>query len=327
MGLTESNEERLSWRKILIVSIIALVVLILGIFVLRENIKKDIIKIQLSNDDEIIVVTSKKKVSEILEESNIRLAANETVFPPLDGKVTSAKTIKITLVETSKVNNVEVVEQLGNVSENTEEQTNKRETTLTLLEAMAFDIITEDLSNGDKNNIKKIIQHGKIGLKEITYKVTYIDEQEVSREELSSRVVRKPVDHIIRVEQATVAAVSRVSEASTSDVRVTESVDFTALLPEEYVVTAYCACMQCCGKTDGITASGTKATANYTIAASNIFAFGTQLRINGVLYTVEDRGGAIQGNRLDIYMNTHEEALKWGVRVLRVEIVCDIYCI
>ena len=40
--------------------------------------------------------------------------------------------------------------------------------------------------------------------------------------------------------------------------------------------------------------------------------------INGHIYTVEDRGGAIQGNRIDIYFNTHEEALQWGVKYLEV---------
>ena len=34
--------------------------------------------------------------------------------------------------------------------------------------------------------------------------------------------------------------------------------------------------------------------------------------INGQLYTVEDRGGAIQGNHIDIYFDTHQEALNFG---------------
>ena len=88
-----------------------------------------------------------------------------------------------------------------------------------------------------------------------------------------------------------------------------------------YKVTAYCACMQCCGKTNGITASGTKATANRTIAAPRTFGFGTKVIINGITYTVEDRGGAIQGNRIDVYMDTHSQALAWGVRYLYVDVL------
>ena len=87
-----------------------------------------------------------------------------------------------------------------------------------------------------------------------------------------------------------------------------------------FKVTAYCACSKCCGKQTGITASGTRATAGRTIAASGQYAFGTKLLINGNVYTVEDRGGAIQGNRIDIYMNTHAEALRWGVKYLPVQV-------
>ena len=88
-----------------------------------------------------------------------------------------------------------------------------------------------------------------------------------------------------------------------------------------YKVTAYCSCARCCGKTNGITASGTRATANHTVAAPSTFAFGTQMVINGRTYVVEDRGGAIQGNRIDVYMNSHAEAIAWGVRYLDVEVI------
>ena len=87
-------------------------------------------------------------------------------------------------------------------------------------------------------------------------------------------------------------------------------------------VTAYCPCMKCCGKTNGITASGKKATANHTIATSSKYKFGTKIEIEGYgVYTVEDRGGAIQGNRIDIYFDTHEEALKFGRRTLKFRVV------
>lgn len=79
-----------------------------------------------------------------------------------------------------------------------------------------------------------------------------------------------------------------------------------------YTLTAYCACAKCCGKTNGITASGKKAVSGHTVAAPSNFPFGTKLEINGKIYTVEDRGGAIQGKRLDIYFDSHQEALNFG---------------
>ncbi len=88
----------------------------------------------------------------------------------------------------------------------------------------------------------------------------------------------------------------------------------------QFKVTAYCRCSACCGKSTGITASGTRATAGRTIAAdASKFPFGTQLKIDGHVYTVEDRGGAINGNKIDVYFDSHSAALQWGVRY------CEVY--
>ena len=85
-----------------------------------------------------------------------------------------------------------------------------------------------------------------------------------------------------------------------------------------YKITAYCGCEKCCGNTHGITASGTHVTAGRTIAAPSDIPFGTQLVINGHTYTVEDRGGAIKGKRIDIYFESHDEALNFGVQYIEV---------
>lgn len=80
-------------------------------------------------------------------------------------------------------------------------------------------------------------------------------------------------------------------------------------------VTHYCACTKCCGpNAAGITASG-KQVARGMIATSSVWPFGTQMMINGVLYTVEDRGGSGIENdrgRVDIYVPDHQEALRLG---------------
>ena len=88
-----------------------------------------------------------------------------------------------------------------------------------------------------------------------------------------------------------------------------------------YKITYYCACSKCCGKSTGITASGAKATPGVTIAAPSSFSFGTKLSINGNVYTVQDRGGAINGNRLDIFVGSHQEALNKGVTYAEVYLV------
>ena len=86
--------------------------------------------------------------------------------------------------------------------------------------------------------------------------------------------------------------------------------------------TAYCPCVKCCGKTDGITATGTKATAGRTIAADpSVIPYGTEVIINGNTYVAEDCGGVINGNDVDIYFNTHDEALQFGRQVLTAYIL------
>lgn len=82
------------------------------------------------------------------------------------------------------------------------------------------------------------------------------------------------------------------------------------------IVTAYCPCEKCCGAyANGYTATGAIATQGVTIAADpDVFPMGTEIELDGHTYTVQDIGGAIAGNRLDLYFDSHEDALRWGVR-------------
>lgn len=91
----------------------------------------------------------------------------------------------------------------------------------------------------------------------------------------------------------------------------------------EFTVTYYCACTQCCGKTDGITASGTLAQEGITAAADwTVIEPGTKVYIDGVGYrTVEDKGGAIKGNKIDVFMSSHERALEAGVHGAQVFLI------
>lgn len=99
----------------------------------------------------------------------------------------------------------------------------------------------------------------------------------------------------------------------------------------EYKITYYCACEACCGSwaknrpkdAEGNpivkTASGAVAQAGKTIAVDpDVIPYGSDVIINGHTYTAQDCGGAIQGNRIDIYCSTHEEALQNGVDALEV---------
>ena len=82
----------------------------------------------------------------------------------------------------------------------------------------------------------------------------------------------------------------------------------------EFQVTGYCSCSLCCGeKEEKLTKSETVPKAAHTIAADpSVIPLGTRIVIDGVSYVVEDTGKAIKGNRLDIYFDSHEEAVLYG---------------
>lgn len=98
-----------------------------------------------------------------------------------------------------------------------------------------------------------------------------------------------------------------------------------------FKLTAYCPCKKCCGKwaetrpvdKNGnpiiYTASGNLAREGFTIAADiSVLPFGTKVYINGHEYEVQDVGGAVKGNSIDIYFASHEAALNFGLQYSEV---------
>lgn len=89
-----------------------------------------------------------------------------------------------------------------------------------------------------------------------------------------------------------------------------------------FKLTAYCSCPVCCGEwADGTTYTGTTATAGRTIAVDpDVIPLGSTVYINGQPYVAEDIGGAIQGNRIDVYFPTHDAAIEFGVQYAEISI-------
>lgn len=103
----------------------------------------------------------------------------------------------------------------------------------------------------------------------------------------------------------------------------------------EFTATAYCSCYECCekwavgrpvgenGKEIVYTASGKVAKQGYTIAADwSVLPTGTKVELKGYgVYEVQDRGGAIKGNKIDVYFEDHEEANEWGVKKVKLRVI------
>jgi len=130
------------------------------------------------------------------------------------------------------------------------------------------------------------------------------------------------------------AVAAKVVESNNAEL-IHEASTASALLPAgkhyrtiRMEVTAYCPCTKCCGENaEGITASGHDVSYNggrFVAADTDVLPFKTKLIIpgyHGAPVEVIDRGGAIKGNKLDVFFPTHQEALEWGRRVIDVTVI------
>ena len=310
--MKKEEKASISIMRIICISIILILISGIGVMAVNTNLKD--VKIILQNGYEMTALTGKETVSEILEENNIVLEENQKTIPDLEAQVNAGESIKITDKSYNEV-------QIANISEEGVETSLEQllENYAPIIEKIVveqvpipFETITKNTTGTTQNTKNKVLQQGKDGLKEITYKIKYQNDVEIEKTVISEKVITEPQDKIVQV-QKTVTTTSRGSSLP----RTTS----TGASGQIYKITAYCSCAKCCGKTTGITASGTRATAGRTIAAPARFTFGTKLNINGKVYTVEDRGGAITGNKIDLYVSSHAEALAWGVRYLPVSVV------
>lgn len=306
--MNKKDSASISIMKIIGVSLIF--ILIFGVSVMATEIDIRSVEITMANGYKMTVVTTKTNVSEILSDNNIVVEEDERVSPELNAEITESNKIEI-------INKSEQEVQIAKISESGIETTLDEilksyapiiEKIVVEEEKIPFETITKDASQGATDTKNKVIQQGEDGIKQITYKVKYQNDEEIEKTKISEEIVKEPVDKIVQVQMNTTS-------------RSTSSRTTTTGTTKIFKVTAYCSCSKCCGgHASGYTSSGTKAAAGRTVAASSQFAYGTKLIINGKEYTVEDRGGAVTGDKIDIYMNSHAEALAWGVKYLPVQV-------
>ena len=306
--MDKKDRSSISILKIIGVSLIF--VLIFGVSVMATEIEIKNVEIEMSNGYTMTVVTTKTNVAEILQDNNIYLEDDEKVNPSLESDITEGQGIVITNKSEQEVQIAKISESgiQTSLEEIMKSYSPIIEKIVVEQETIPYETITKDASQGAIDKKNKVIQSGEDGIKEITYKVKYQNNEEIEKIKLSEQVIKEPVDKIVQIQRNVTTSRSGSTIATTGGTKI-------------YKVTAYCACSKCCGKRTGITASGTRATAGRTVAASSQFSFGPKLVINGNVYTVEDRGGAIKGNKIDIYMDSHAQALAWGVKYLPVQVV------
>ena len=211
---------------------------------------------------------------------------------------------------------------------------------ITEIEEIPYKIVNkngEEINKENSNQNYKIDTKGENGKKELVYKITYQNNIEIEKELLSEKIITNPKNQIVSISTGSNRS-GATSRNSTLPTNVTNTKQTLAKLVEgiepqvkTFNTSAYTD--STCDKSPsspsyGITASGAKTSAWYTVAAGKGYPIGTIIYIpyfankpNGGWFIVQDRGGAISNNRLDVYMSTYNECVQFGRRNLE----CYIY--
>ena len=151
-----------------------------------------------------------------------------------------------------------------------------------------------------ERGISRIVSKGQNGIQKITVELVYHDEQLVERNTLSQEVIKKPVNKVV--------AYGTISTAS----RGGQTFDFR----EVKVVQAYAY------SGGGRTATGTQARVGAIAVDPSVIPLGSSVYVEGYGFaTAEDTGGAIKGNKVDLYMDTESQCRSWGIRTVKVYII------
>lgn len=331
-------------RKIVIKRIIGIcltVIILSGLCATAANTRLNKVKIICSNNYEMTTMTSKTKVSEILEDNHIIILPEEKVEPGLDEEIDSSSVIRIfNKTEEEKV--VEIAENTSDISEKNikDAYNNIVEKRIVEQETIPFETITKDISNSSEETTNKVLKQGQEGLKEVVYRAKFQNDIEIegTRVKESETIIKEPVDKVVQVKAKATnrssesrSSVNDAPSTSTSKSSLAAKVEGKTPTVKTMNMSAYTA--STCGKSAssagyGVTSSGAKASSWYTVAAGKGYPIGTIIYIpyfqnkpNGGWFVVQDRGGAISNNRIDVYMGTYNECINFGRRNLE----CYIY--
>lgn len=229
-------------------------------------------------------------VEDVISLAGVSLGGSDYTEPELSAAVTNGMQITVYRTETKVVTETETIK---------------------------FDTETKNDSSLEIGE-SKIATKGVNGEKLVTYEVTYVNGREQSREEVSSAVTKQPVTQVKYVG-------TKSPGVTPNGVQSKNGYTLGQKIKGKY--THYCACAACCGKSNGVTASGKKVyngMPNPYYVACNWLPLGSVISVDGTNYTVVDRGGSrlSQKGRIDIYTpEGHAAALRGGTGSCEITIV------
>lgn len=236
--------------------------------------------------------TSCKTVKELLSDLKIKVDDDDIVIPNLDTELKSEGKISIIKVDV-KVIEKEVEAPFKTIKKKNKELTHKQ---------------------------SKILIQGVNGKNKVKCKEYYAGDKLIKEEVIHVETIVKPIDQVF--------------EEGTKDVFTNDRGDFTARKAIKMVATAYEAGPRSTGKRPGdkgygITASGARAKRGTVAVDPRVIPLGTKLYIKSLTPGVpdygfaiaQDTGGAIKGNKIDLFMDTVWECLQFGRRPVMVYIL------
>ncbi|MBT2709523.1 DUF348 domain-containing protein [Pseudomonas sp. ISL-84] len=301
-------------------------------------------QVQVVTDNEKKTIwTAAKTVEEVLKEQNIALNEHDKIQPKPEEKVKSNMEIQIEKAFSLTLNNGGKEKQVWSTSttvadflsqqgikineldrvEPKLEETVKADDTIKVIRVeKVTDVVEEPINfavvtKKDKNLAKgteKVVNAGKAGLLTKQFEVVLENGKEISRKLISEKKVKEKQDKVVAV-GTKVAAATQVVSRGTSSKEGGKEIYVSS--------TAYTAhCSGCSGKT----ATGLDLRANpgaKVIAVDpSVIPLGTKVYVEGYGYAVAaDTGGAIRGNKIDVFFATKAEAYKWGRRTVKIKIL------
>ncbi|MFZ5642774.1 MAG: ubiquitin-like domain-containing protein [Bacillota bacterium] len=284
----------------------------------------------VDGENEVTVETRSSTVGEFLESQKIVLSPEDKVSPELTEDVaegsrilikrayritisvdkektefySAAQTVGDVLKEKQVALNPEdiVVPEMGTLISGEQEIRVIRVSTVNEEKKAQIPYETRRIPNPDiSRGLSRTVSQGRNGEEMQAWKVTYHDGQEVSRELVNRKEISKPVEKVLQV--GTGQSVSRGG----NNIRFKEAMEVTA--------TAYT-------YTGNNTANGTKPAYGTVAVDPRVIPFGTKLYIEGYGYgTALDKGSAIKGNKIDVFVESESEARRWGVKRVKIYIL------
>ncbi|TYO97001.1 3D domain-containing protein [Desulfallas thermosapovorans] len=266
-------------------------------------------------------------VAGVLQENGIDLAEKDRVNPGLDTALTDGMTVEVRravpvqlqvgnekyhLLSSAKTVG-EVLEEEGVVLGERDQVTPGLDTRLDKETSIQVDRITtkvveeevpipyriqREADNTLFSGIVRVINNGKEGLEKKIWEIVYKNGKEVEKKLLASTVIEEPVDRVVRV--GTMRTVTRGGNT----IRFSRAYDMVA--------TAYT-------YTGNNTATGVSPRVGIVAVDPSVIPMGSRLYVEGYGYcTAMDKGRAIRGNRIDVFLESRSQALSWGRRTVKV---------